>query len=143
MKIEIIPYLTFSGNCREAMRFYQSCLGGDLHFQTIGDSRGTNKKTPQKIKDCILHASLVQEAIILMGTDLVSDAGLLQGNSVSLVLNCNSEGEIRKLYKQLSTGGVAKYPLANTLAGAIFGSCKDKYGHHWLLNYNKQYQGEQ
>jgi PhnB protein len=24
------PYLTFSGNCREAMEFYAECLGGEV-----------------------------------------------------------------------------------------------------------------
>ena len=24
------PYLTFNGNCREAMTYYKECLGGEL-----------------------------------------------------------------------------------------------------------------
>ncbi len=27
---DITPYLTFDGSCREAMTFYQQCLGGEL-----------------------------------------------------------------------------------------------------------------
>ena len=34
----INAYLTFNGNCREAMTFYQKYLGGKLSFQTIGES---------------------------------------------------------------------------------------------------------
>jgi PhnB protein len=137
VKIDIVPYLTFSGNCREAMKFYQNCLGGKLYFQTLGDSPEGVKKLPGKMKHYILHASLIQEALILTGTDLVSDSGLHRGNSVSLMLNCTSEKEIRKLYKRLSYGGLEKYPLENTFCGAIFGSFKDRYGHDWILNYNK------
>jgi PhnB protein len=35
---QINSYLTFSGNCREAMTFYKECLGGELAFQTVGES---------------------------------------------------------------------------------------------------------
>ena len=29
----VTTYLHFNGNCREAMSFYQTCLGGELHLQ--------------------------------------------------------------------------------------------------------------
>jgi PhnB protein len=89
------------------------------------------------MKNFILHATLTQGSFILMGTDLVSDDGLHRGNSISLILNCKSEKEIRKFYDLLAQGGTAKYPLENTFWGAMFGGLKDKYGHHWILNYNK------
>jgi PhnB protein len=38
MKTTIHRYLTFDGKCKEAMTFYKECLGGELEFQTIGDS---------------------------------------------------------------------------------------------------------
>ena len=34
---QINAYLTFNGNCREAMQFYTDCLGGELYLQTIGE----------------------------------------------------------------------------------------------------------
>jgi PhnB protein len=82
----INPYLTFNGNCREAMLFYQHCFGGDLVFQTI-DQSPLSEKMPQKMKALILHASLNNGNAPLMGTDLVPNGGLIRGNAVSLVLN--------------------------------------------------------
>lgn len=35
---EITPYLNFDGNCREAMTFYQRCLGGELNVMTFGEA---------------------------------------------------------------------------------------------------------
>jgi PhnB protein len=35
---EATPYLIFNGNCREAMTFYQSCLGGELNVMTFGEA---------------------------------------------------------------------------------------------------------
>jgi PhnB protein len=133
---QIDSYLTFSGNCREAMTFYKECLGGKLVFQTVGDAP-LSEKMPKKMKDCILQATLKKGALILMSSDMVPESGLVKGNSVSLFLNCNSVEEIKTFYKKLSKGGKADHPLEETFWGALFGDLTDKFGNHWLLNYKR------
>ncbi|HEY1040388.1 MAG TPA: VOC family protein [Bacteroidia bacterium] len=132
----IHSYLTFNGNCREAMTFYRDCLGGELTFQTIGESP-LAAQLPGKMKDCILHSTLTNGNMVLLGSDMVSAQGLKKGNTVSMVLNCMSEEEIKSCYKKLSDGGTADHPLENTFFGALFGDLTDKFGNHWLLNYEK------
>jgi len=83
--ININAYLTFGGNCREAMSFYKDVLGGELQLQTIGDSPMADKM-PQGMKDYILHAQLTNGTLLLMGSDMVSEQGLQKGNAVSLML---------------------------------------------------------
>ena len=133
---QINSYLTFNGNCLEAMTFYKECLGGELTFQTIGESPMADKM-PQQMKDCILHATLVKGTLVLMGSDMVSESGLVKGNAVSLSLNCSSKEEIKTCYEKLSSGGKANHPLEDTFWGALFGNLTDKFGNHWLLNYDK------
>ena len=134
--LKINSYLTFNGKCKEAMLFYQSCLGGELSMQTIGETPVANHM-PDKMKDCILHSTLIQKDFILMASDIVADVGLIKGNSVSLSLSCSSEEEITKLYNSLSQGGNADHPLENSFWGALFGDLTDKFGNHWLLNFDK------
>ncbi len=129
----IDTYLTFNGNCREAMKFYQKCLGGELTFQTVGESP-LSEKMPKRMKEYILHSSLINGSLRLMGSDMVGDYALIRGNAVSLTLNCASEKEIRACYKKLSAGGRATYPLDKTFWSALFGGLTDKFGNHWLLN---------
>jgi PhnB protein len=131
---QINSYLTFSGNCREAMNFYQQCLGGELMFQTVGETPMA-EKMPQQMKDHILHSTLTNGELVLMGSDMVPDNGLMRGNAVSLSLMCSSEDEIKKFYEKLSSGGKADHPIENTFWGALFGDLTDKYGNHWLLHY--------
>ncbi|CAN5456102.1 VOC family protein [soil metagenome] len=134
--ININSYLSFSGNCREAMTFYKECIGGELIFQTIGDSP-MNHTMPQQMKNSILHATLINGGVIIMASDLVNENGLTKGNAVSLMLNCSSETEIRSCYKKLSANGAAHHPLEDTFWGAVFGDLTDKFGNHWLLNFTK------
>lgn len=136
---QINSYLTFNGNCREAMSFYQQCLGGELSLQTIGESP-LAEKMPQQMKDCILHGTLVKEGLVLMATDMVAEHGLVKGNSVSLMLNCSSEEETRSFYHKLAEGGKATHPLEISFWGALFGDLTDRYGNNWLLHYDKAQQ---
>jgi PhnB protein len=132
----INSYLTFSGNCREAMNFYKQCLGGELRFQTIGESP-LSEKMPAQMKNSILHATLSNKNLVLMASDMVSEQGLVKGNAVSLMLNCSSEAEARQTYDKLAEGGKRTHPLENTFWGALFGDLTDKFGNTWLLHYDR------
>jgi PhnB protein len=133
---QINSYLTFSGNCREAMTFYKECLGGELSLQTIGESPLADKM-PKKMKEYILHSTLTKDGLVLMGSDMVGDKGLTRGNAVSLMLNCSSEEEIKNCFEKLSAGGRKDHPLENSFWGALFGDLTDKFGNHWLLHFDK------
>ncbi len=133
---QINAYLTFGGNCREAMNFYKDCLGGELTLQTIGESPLADK-IPAIMKECILHASLVNGNLVLMGSDMVGENGLTKGNAVSMVINCSSEDEIQIFFEKLSAGGNTDHVLEQSFWGATFGDLTDKYGNHWLLNFEK------
>jgi PhnB protein len=132
----IHSYLTFNGNCREAMTFYKKCLGGELNIQTVSDTHA-KVDFPEETKDYVLQATLKNRHLILLGTDMVPDENLVKGNTVSLMLICNSEKEMRAFYTKLSKGGKQTSPVAKTHWGALFGSLTDKFGNHWLLNFNK------
>jgi PhnB protein len=118
------------------MTFYKECLGGELTFQTVGESP-LSEKMPKKMKNCILHATLTKDALVLMASDMVSEKGLIKGNSISLSLNCSSEEEIKNCYAKLSAGGTVTHPLENSFWGALFGDLTDKFGNHWILNYRR------
>jgi PhnB protein len=131
----IHSYLTFNGNCREAMNFYKKCLGGELVLQTIGESPMADKM-PSKMKESILHSKLTKGDLILMASDMVGENGLIKGNAVSLMLNCNSEEEIKTYYVNLSADGQATHPLEISFWGALFGDLTDKFGNQWLLHFD-------
>ncbi len=132
----IHAYLTFNGNCREAMKFYQQCLGGDLLLQTVGESP-LSAKLPLKMKKCILHATLTNDSLLLMATDMVGDKRLLKGNTITLTLACSTASELRRCYYNLSQGGKQMHPIEKTHWGSWMGALTDKYGNRWLLHHSK------
>ena len=132
---QINSYLHFNGNCREAMTFYKECLGGQLILQTVGESPMADKM-PIEMKDLILHATLINGELVLLGSDM-SPENLIKGNAVDLMLDCRSDDEIRTSFDKLSANGTIDHPLEETFWGAIFGNFTDKFGNPWMLNYTK------
>lgn len=128
----LITYLTFNGNCREAMAFYQSCLGGQLDLQSIQDTPEAGL-IPTGMKGFVVRAVLSKENMILMGTDM-TDKPLHRGNSVSILLESDNEADIRRYYHRLSDEGHVTNPLSKNYWGAWFGGLTDKYSNHWLFH---------
>ena len=132
---QINAYLHFNGNCREAMAFYQECLGGELTLQTVGESPMARQMTAEAQKS-ILHGSLTSGGITLMASDMVGPEGINRGNNISLSLVCSSKAEIEAFYSRLSAGGKAVHPLNEAFFG-LHGDLMDRYGVHRMLTYEK------
>lgn len=114
------------------MTFYQSCLGGELSFQTVGDSP-LSPDMPGKMKDVILHATLRNGELILQASDMVGEKGLRKGNAVSLLYNCSNEALARDVYDRLSASGEKTHPLTLTMQGELMGDLTDQYGNNWII----------
>ncbi len=132
---QINAYLNFNGQCREAMTFYQECLGGELILQRVAESPMA-AQLPATAGANILHSTLTRDGLVLMGSDMIG-AGLKKGNEVGLCLNCSSSEEINTVFHKLSAGGVVKMPLHQSFWGATYGELTDKFGMHWMFNYSR------
>ncbi len=130
---KLFTYLTFNGNCKEAMTFYQTCLGGELTFQNLDIiQEGTGKGAT--VRAVIVQACLKSEKIALMGSDLVADEGIYRGNAISLLMQCDSREEVLEYYSKLQRDGVGTYPLSVNEHGNLFGGLTDRFGTHWLFS---------
>jgi PhnB protein len=130
----INAYLTFSGNCRDAMTFYAKCLGADLHMMTFGEAPiGASADA----KDKIMHAALAVGPHVLMASDAPPNMPVTAGNNFSITIACESAAEIDRLFAAVSEGGTVVLPLQETFWGARFGMLKDRFGINWMFNLDK------
>lgn len=132
---QINAYLNFNGQTREAMSFYQQCLGGELVMQKIAESP-MGARVPSEMGAKILHSSLTKDNLMLMASDMMGN-NVKNGNSVALCINCSSDEEINSFFNNLSKGGNINEPLHQSFWGSIFGSLTDKFGVTWIFNYSK------
>lgn len=133
---QIIAYLTFDGNCAEAMNFYKECIGGELMINTVGDTPMEGECGAAN-PGAVMHAQLSRGSLQLMASDMMGATELIRGNATALSLNCSSEDEIRTLFDGLSVGGSDISPLKVEFWGALFGMFTDKFGIRWLLNFDQ------
>lgn len=131
----LTPYVTFNGNCREAMLFYQSSFGGELTFQTVGETP-SEICCPKGTENQIMHAMLITEDMIIMASDMISPAGFILGTNISMSLTCDSPEQIQKIFSSLSKGGNVADQLTRRPWGALFGVIKDRFGITWMLSYD-------
>jgi PhnB protein len=134
---QISAYLNFNGNCREAMTFYKESFGGELILQAVEGSP-LETQCPAAMKHHVVHAVLVKDELLLMGSDMVGAEGFHPGNTMALSLECSSEKEINTFFSRLSSGGQIAYPLHRAFWGGTFGILTDKFGIKWMFNYDEK-----
>lgn len=133
---QINAYINFNGNAREAMSFYKECFGGELMMQKIGESPMA-AELPSEFSNKILHSYLKSNGFELMASDCMGET-IVQGDNVWLNVNCSNNKELHQFFDSLAKGGTITEPLHQTFWGATFGVLTDKFGIHWMFNYNKK-----
>jgi PhnB protein len=133
----IDAYLFFEKECREAMTFYQQCLGGELSLMPVSESAVADQLPPDR-KDLIMHSSLTNGGVALLGADNCMGGPLEKGRSMALALHCSSEEELHEIYNKLSAGGNATHTPRVEVWGDTFGMLTDKFGIDWMLSFGPQ-----
>ena len=128
------PYLTFKGNCREAMSFYKDCIGGELTLMVVGETP-VAQQMPPEMKNNILHSSLKTDDLEIMATDMQAES-FNEGNAMHLCLICKTEEELKAMWDKLSAGGKINQAVHEMFFGLI-GTFTDKFGKRWILECDK------
>jgi PhnB protein len=129
------PYLTFDGNCREAMQTYAKILGGNV-VAMITHKDMPEADCPAEWGDRIMHARIVFDGNVLMASDTIPGHDeKMQGFSVAL--QARSADEAERIFGSLSEGGNVRMPLQETSWAHKFGMLTDRFGTPWMINYEK------
>jgi PhnB protein len=134
MQTKLNPYISFQGNAREAMEFYESVFGGKLELTTFKE--GGMPATPET-ENHIMHAMLVSDGgLTLMGSDAPEVGGYTyqKGTNISISLSGDNEAELTGYFEKLSAGGEVAEPLVKAPWGDTFGMVTDKFGIFWMVN---------
>ena len=138
----INPHINFNGNAEEAFTFYKSVFGGEFsYFGRFKDMPIPEGQTcPPGEADKIMHVSLpISKETTLMGSDSLASWGqvTVQGSNFAVSINTNSTEEADRLFTGLSADGQITMPLQKTFWGAYFGMFTDKFGIHWMVNFDE------
>ena len=127
------PYLSFDGNAREAMDFYQRVFGGELNVMTFGDMGATEHEGVPIEATGVMHAQLTtDQGFTLMASDHAGSAEVSPNGHISL---SGEESDLLHAYWDgLADGGHVDVPLEKAPWGDEFGQVTDRFGITWLVN---------
>jgi PhnB protein len=130
MTTQLNPYLTFNGNAREAMEFYQSVFGGDLRVSTFGEFGNPDAA----VADRVMHAMLTSDKGTLMASDTAPGTPFTPGNTITCSLSGGLGEGLEEAWGKLSDGGQVNLPFEKQVWGDQFGQCVDRFGVPWMVN---------
>lgn len=127
----ITPYITFKGNCRQAIDFYKAALGAEVLFmQTFGDSPMAGMGPAENI----MHSTLQVGGSTLMMSDDPNPQGDSGGGDISLAIGLDDPERAKEVFENLAKGGAVIMPLEKTFWAEAFGMVADKFGVRWMIN---------
>ncbi|SKB82578.1 VOC family protein [Dyadobacter psychrophilus] len=135
MATRISPYLTFNGNCKQAMQFYKECFGGNLTLETIGDTPFAIE-FPHGMHDQVMHAMLTNREFTIMATDFMGSQDFIAANDISIALLFDDQQEIIRCFTKLAAEGKVIYALNDQVNDDLFGVVQDQFDIIWMFNYN-------
>lgn len=138
MKLAVEVYLTFNGNCREAVEYYAEVFGTEKpQIMAFGDSPPNPEyPLPEQAKNLVMHARLTISGSTVMFSDTFPGTPFTQGNNITLAIVSKDIDEIKSVFNKLKEGGTVGMELQETFWSKCYGQLTDKFGIGWQLSHD-------
>jgi PhnB protein len=134
--MQMNAYLTFSGQCEAAFKFYAEVLGGEIIAMLPHEGTPMAEHVPAEWRSKIIHARMMVGDKVLMGSDAPPDRfEKMQGFSVTLGIDDPAEAE--RVFHALAANGTVRMPIGETFWAVRFGVLVDQFGTPWMINCEK------
>ncbi len=134
------PFLLFDGNCAEAMKFYQNCLGGELTITKTGETP-MKELFPKEKWERVINANLKSGNIEISATDWMASPEFepIQGNTFAIFVVGNSYDDLKTVFNKLKDGDNNKrLQELHDMPFGTYGQFYDKYGIQWIFRGDKK-----
>jgi PhnB protein len=131
---QLNPYLTFNGNCAEAMRFYEKVLNGRLEALLTNAQTPVADQVPPGNEDRIMHAYLTFDGVALMAGDSLAGQPYHGMKGFHVTLSYPTVERAKEVFDALSEGATVIMPFEKTFWAEGFGMLVDRYGTPWIVN---------
>ncbi len=135
--MKAIPYITLNGTCEEAVKFYQSIIGGTITSISFKELPAVeNIPMSESWQDKIMHSTLTfDDGNVLYFSDAWEQSPIKFGNSSTIHLVVENDKQVYDFVEKLAEGGEITMPADNTFWNSVYGSLVDKYGISWGIEF--------
>jgi PhnB protein len=136
--MKLVTALSFQGQCREALEFYRSVLGGELRAFPYSEAP-PGMPVDKKYDGWLMHGWLQIGEQAIMGADMPPEYAPnidKPKNGFDVSFHTDDAAEAKRVYDALSVGGTPGMPFGETFWSPGYGSFTDKFGIPWMVNTN-------
>jgi len=129
----VIPYITFEGNCNEALEFYKKAFKSEVKMsQPYGDYIPEEIETPPvNLSSWILHAEMEICDTKFWFADEVRPTS--KGSMIKLTAAVSTSEEAKDIFEMLNVGGYVSLPPTETFYSTFHAALTDKFGVSWNI----------
>lgn len=129
-----IPYLTFQGNCREAMEAYARIFGSPPpEFSILSEAPNAEEDFPADKLGLVMNSMIkIGEGWLFGSDDIMGGSPAMAGSSVMVSLE--STEAARAAYDALAIDGEIEMPFEKTFWTDGFGQVTDRFGTRWMVS---------
>ena len=133
--MKISPYISFSGNCEEAVRFYEKAFNVKGDIVRYKDAPPDNGYvTPAGTENLVMHARFELGSDIVMLCDTPPEYPVKTGDNIAIMAEFDSADAAKAAFEGLKEGGEVSMELQETFWSKCFGSLTDKFGINWNIS---------
>jgi len=130
MGLSVIPYLSFDGNCEEAINTYMKIFGGEIFYLSRWDEKNCEQKS--RIGK-VMHAEFAVGTTHMSGGDSYDCS---ETQNVKLIVHMETKADALGCIEKLLEGGTEIAPLLphpEPDDGGMGALIKDKFGYIWII----------
>lgn len=127
-----VPYMTFNGNCAEALEFYAEVFGGEAQIvQKVAQSPMAEQFDDSQ-QGFVMHGQVQLGDRVIMGSDsLMGDYTPPSGFHIRMTYADHDRA--KRVFDRLAKKGATRMEFATTHFSPGFGLCTDRYGVPWMV----------
>jgi len=133
--MRICPYVSFSGNCEEAVAFYEKAFNVKADIMRYKDAPSDNGYMPlEGTENLIMHAQFELGGATVMLCDTPPEYPITFGDNIVIMAEFDTADAAKAAFDALKEGGEVSMEIQETFWSKCFGSLTDKFGIGWNIS---------
>ena len=133
--MRISPYVSFSGNCAEAVAFYEKAFNVKAIVMRYKDAPPDNGYLASEgTENYVMHAQFELGGEVVMLCDMPPESPAKTGDNIAIMVEFDDINTAKAAFELLKEGGEVSMELQETFWSKCFGSLTDKFGINWNIS---------
>jgi PhnB protein len=133
--MRICPYLSFNGNCSEAVGYYEKIFDVTAEISRYKDAPPEDGyQAPEGTENLIMHAQFEIDGATIMLCDMPPDSPVKIGENFAIMAEFDSAEKAKMVFGALKEDGEVSMEIQETFWSKCFGALTDKFGIGWNIS---------